>query len=335
MTAHINDRLRRLLVLASLLSQTTTQTTQGWTTSELVEKLAAHGFEITAKTITRDISVLGDSGIVIKHEKKRYFIETSTLQTIPMVLSQEQLLSLKLLEQQLSGVSSSKYYRNMLREIINFATPKNPLTSLKSEENPQAPSTPLHDENAITQCIARAILDQKCVEILYKNTTDIREQKSATLRTIGPLELQIHDNSMYVQAWDFLRKAWRTFKISRIESALFVNEANLKTQKDYSKEALFRGTVGIWSGSLEKVSIQIHKDSAAFVNEWRLHKDQQLQHLADGSCIITAEVAGLYETLRWVLRWGRAAVVLEPASLRTMVMEHLQEALQAYQNTAS
>jgi predicted DNA-binding transcriptional regulator YafY len=69
---------------------------------------------------------------------------------------------------------------------------------------------------------------------------------------------------------------------------------------------------------------------ATRVAETRWHPSQVLEQEPDGSLLWRARVSGVLEIRSWILGWGPAATVLEPAELRAWVAEQHAAAAARY-----
>ena len=80
-------------------------------------------------------------------------------------------------------------------------------------------------------------------------------------------------------------------------------------------------------GEPEKVSIWFAPDVADYVKEKVWHDSQQILDQDDGAIVFSADVAVTRELRRWIMRWGAAAVVLEPEELRDEIQAEAAEIL--------
>ncbi len=148
-------------------------------------------------------------------------------------------------------------------------------------------------------------------------------------RVVDPVALRLRGGHTYLIAFDVSARDWRTFKVVRIRGELSF-EGDADPHPEYDERALFGHSVGIWSGDPVDVAVRLSPAVADRAKEWPLVADQQLDPQPDGSVIVRARVAGLPETLRWVLGCGADAEALEPAELREAVARELEGAVARY-----
>lgn len=178
----------------------------------------------------------------------------------------------------------------------------------------------------IVRAIDFAMAERKRLEILTRVAARGGEERRYTL---DPLLLRVVEDDLYLFAWSHERKDTRTFKVTRIREAIVSDEPADEHTEVATAEA-FRGAVKAWSGSLIHVTVRILPKVAWLVDEYPLVAGQEVSRESDGSVVVSAEVAGLMEPIRWVLSWGRNAQAIEPPALREAVAEELGEALRAY-----
>ncbi|WP_437877033.1 helix-turn-helix transcriptional regulator [Sorangium sp. So ce513] len=180
----------------------------------------------------------------------------------------------------------------------------------------------------IVRAIDLAMQEGKRLEILVRVAARGGEERRYVL---DPLLLRVVNDDLYLFAWSHERKETRTFKVARIREA-HVRDELADQHTDLVPEEAFRGAVKAWSGSLTQVRVRIYPAVAWLVDEYPLVVGQEVRHEPDGSAIVTAQVAGLVEPLRWVLSWGRNAEALEPVALRQAVADELASTLSIYSN---
>lgn len=88
-------------------------------------------------------------------------------------------------------------------------------------------------------------------------------------------------------------------------------------------------SIGIWSAPPIAIRLWVAATVLRLVREHPLPK-QDLCINSDGSAELTAVVAGDVEIRAWVLGYGAAVRVLEPAALRDAVASELRAAADAY-----
>ncbi len=143
------------------------------------------------------------------------------------------------------------------------------------------------------------------------------------------IEPSAHTRALYLIGYDEERKARRTFKVERIIEASLTPETFEQRTGDIARELLAAWDV-ISDEPPVRVVVRFSKDVAARVAETRWHPTQDVDPAPDGTLVWSATVSGLLEVRGWILGWGSAAEVLEPAELRTWVAEETAKAASRY-----
>lgn len=176
----------------------------------------------------------------------------------------------------------------------------------------------------VIDALEQAVRDQRRLSFMYAATRGAPAQ-----RKVDPIRFRISDNQLYLNAFDIDRRAVRTFKVARISSAQVLRE-KAQPHPEHDDDRAFAHAAKIWEGEPVDVVVRISPSRARFVNEWPLVSSQLIEEQPDGAVLVRASVNGTVEAMRWVLRWGKDALVMEPAELQAKVVEELQGAIAGY-----
>ncbi len=146
---------------------------------------------------------------------------------------------------------------------------------------------------------------------------------------VEPLLFNVADGEPYLRAYCVERGAERTYKLSRIARAELTEEA-ATYRPARAPAAAYEHSVKAWSDDPATVKIRLDPDVAWLAHEYPLVPNQTIDTASDGSVTISARVAGIVETTRWILSWGGAAEALEPPELREATRRELAKALGKY-----
>jgi predicted DNA-binding transcriptional regulator YafY len=83
-----------------------------------------------------------------------------------------------------------------------------------------------------------------------------------------------------------------------------------------------------------RVVVRFRADQAPYVREREWHPTQRLRELAGGRVELTFQAGGRFEIARWLLGWGDAAEIVQPAVLRREIAMTLQKAATMYRRRA-
>jgi len=132
--------------------------------------------------------------------------------------------------------------------------------------------------------------------------------------------------STYAIGWREPPDALRTFKIERLERTELTREP-YTIPLDFNPQVLLADAWGIWYTNAEPVEVVLRflPRVAERVRETCWHSSQRIEEQGDGSLIWRSRIAEPLEMLPWIRGWGADVVVLEPGSLRQIVITEVEK----------
>lgn len=198
------NRIDRLMGMLTLL-----QSREFVTAPQLAQQ-----FEISVRTVYRDIRAFGEIGIPLGYENnKGYFIVQGYFLPPVSFTSEEAnaLLLIDTLVHRFVDQSAQKHYQRALNKIkatlkgsqkAALETLQSQIRTLKHEDGPNID---------YLSTIQAALGQRHILKIDYQNYDQQRSQ-----REIEPIGLIFYDLNWHVIAWCWLRHSYRDFKVSRI-----------------------------------------------------------------------------------------------------------------------
>lgn len=315
----MSRQLERLLQIDALLRSPEKQTHQS----------LADATEVSKKTIQSDIAFLRDRlKAPLEYQPDRGWHYTDPNWRLPSIaLSQGELFALTLGASMLSSYASSTYAKE-LRSAIARLSERLPeqtwidLQQLADERIIFSSGAEILNLNPrFWEHLVNALNKSQKVWIIYHAaTTNIISE-----RVIEPYFLDIYrGTNPYVIAYCHLRQKMRDFRIDRIQE-LKVLEETFVRDPDFDIKKYLENRFQYESGDrLYKIEIWFDAVTAPFIRERRWHKTQELVEHQDGSLTLQLEVSGLNDIKRWVLGYGRGAVVKNPPELVEMIQQELE-----------
>lgn len=178
------------------------------------EKIADK-FQMSIRTVYRDIKALGELGIPISFEpQKGYFIVQGYFLP-PISFSTEEANAFLLMEAIVAGFSDKsiqKHYSNGLNKIkaVLRSSEKDKVEQLSNNIKLQLPGR-INNSFEYLSILQNAISSKTIIEIEYKNSNEI-----ISLRKLEPIGLVFYALSWHLIAWCHLRNEYRDFKVARI-----------------------------------------------------------------------------------------------------------------------
>ena len=172
-----------------------------------------------------------------------------------------------------------------------------------------------------------AIRERRTVALGYRKF-GATEAKSYLL---APYWLKEYRNRWYLIAWSAQRSDYLTFGLDRVESVA-LNDERFEPAADFSSDRFFAHSIGITELDAEPQDVLLHCSAlhARYVESQPVHASQSLEPLDDGRVALRLRVLLTYELVEWILGAGPAVEVVEPAALRTRVVDALKKSLAAY-----
>jgi predicted DNA-binding transcriptional regulator YafY len=177
-----------------------------------------------------------------------------------------------------------------------------------------------------------ACRDSKQVWINYYTAS----RNASSERVIDPYLLHIYrGTNPYVIGWCHKRDEVRWFRVDRIRELKLLGKS-FERKPDFNAkdhlEMIFQHEVGAVPVA---VRIWFDEKTAPYIRERRWHPTQELYEHEDGSVTLQMVVRGLNDLKRWVLGYGKGAVVEEPEELKRMVKDEVEHMNYNYLNSFS
>ena len=299
-------KIDRMIGILSILLQE-----EKTTAPELAER-----FEVSKRTINRDIEALCKAGVPIRTSQgagggisimEGYRMDRTILTSKDMQMILAGLRSL-------DSVSGSSYYGQLMEKIqagsSEFISGRDSiLIDLSSwYRDSLAPKI---------ETIQDAIGDRHLIKFLYHAPSGESE------RTVEPYYLVFRWSSWYLWGWCTDRKDYRLFKLNRMDQVAEMDMDFLCREApvpDLSTEKIFPRGI--------KVKALFTQDM-----KWRLIEDfgpHCFTEADDGRLLFTADYTDLENLVTWLMTFGAKAEVLEPTEARDIIRRNAKETLQLY-----
>jgi predicted DNA-binding transcriptional regulator YafY len=280
----------------------------------------ARRFEVSQRTIYRDIRTLEASGVPVYGEAGSGYSLMEGYRLPPVMFTREEaesFIAAEKLMQQFTDKELGRHYQSAafkLRAVLH-SFDKIRMNQLESNILIQPPSGKLFNERLpdTLAVLFRSIADKTQVELTYK-TFDSEEVTSRKVEPVGVF----HDNNQwYIMGYCHLRKDYRQFRTDRIQNIKnsileFTIDHNpldhyLKSKKEHATTP---------------VKIRVDKSIAKYVNYDRKYH----------GFVSEAEIGGQIEMnfmspsvndgfARWFLMFADYAEIIEPLALKDRILE--------------
>ena len=299
-------KIDRLIGILSVLLQE-----EKTTAPELAER-----FEVSRRTINRDIEDLCKAGIPIETMQgtgggisimSGYRLDRTILTSKDMQMILAGLRSL-------DSVSGSSYYGQLMEKIqagsSEFISGRDSILIDLSSWNRDSLAPKI-------ETIQEAIGDRNLVKFRYFAPS------GETERRVEPYYLVFRWSSWYLWAWCQKRKDYRLFKLNRMDGVEKTGkhfECREAAMPDLSNEKIFPGGI--------KVKALFDADQ-----KWRLVEEFGTSCFTendDGKILFTAEYTDMENLITWILTFGDKAEVLEPKEAREKIRTMTEAMIKNY-----
>lgn len=272
------------------------------TAPELAER-----FEVSVRTIYRDIDALSEAGIPVYAEAGRnggiYLLEDFVLNKA--LLSEKEKQEILASIQSLSAVGAP-YNKNMLTKL-------SALFKVTSEDWMEADFSRWGEklrDNEKFEIVKSAVIRHKAMRILYEGS-----YQGDSERIIYPLKLMYKAKEWYIKAFCTWKQDFRIFKLTRmIEWEVLDKEFEPMTFPEYEEEPEQMGNT---------IVLRFSKETAYRVfDEFDM---SQVTRLEDGDLRVEANMPEDEWLIGYVLSFGTQVDVIEPLYLREVIAKRAKE----------
>jgi predicted DNA-binding transcriptional regulator YafY len=270
----------------------------------------ARRFEVSVRTIYRDVQALSEMGVpVVATPGTGYrLLEGYFLPPLRFTPAEAALLAIGAtmvrarLDPELQTAADAAL--NKLRGVL---PPEQQAAVDRWQQQLQFVSFARDEENAplLTQ-LRRAVQERHVVRLLYHT----RERTRPELREVEPVSLVNAGGAWHMAGWCRLRRGSRLFKLSRIVRCDVLDE----TYTPDSRHEV--GPRGDDRASYPEARVRFDETVERFVRERQPFPFLREERDAQGRAVFVYALRGRRELIGWLLGWGDAAEVLEPSDLR-------------------
>jgi len=280
------------------------------------EELAGH-FEISVRTVYRDIAALGESGVPICGEAGVGYSLMKGYHLPPVMLTAEEAVALFVggeMVKQFSDASLSTPMSSALLK-IRSVLPRDRQDDLDRLSAATAifgkARLPSGLDQQLLLPIQQAIVARRVLRMTYR----ARRSEGDTVREVEPLGVTYHSAAWYLVAWCRLRKDFRYFKIERLRKLEVLSE-RFAVRPDFS----LRDHLRKQDEAGERIAARVWFSADAIE---RVRRESFAELLAEeaarGGFEVKMETFSLDWLARWLLSFGADAEALAPAILRRKV----------------
>lgn len=277
------------------------------TAKELAEK-----FEVSTRTIYRDIDILSLAGIPIYASKGKgggigllddFVLDKS-------ILSDEEQNQILFALQSMEKISNKEEID--ILEKMSSIFKKTKSNWIKVDFSDWGTNG---DKDATFKLIKEAILKKKVLEFIYYSSYG-----EETKRKIEPLQLYFKDKAWYLNAYCRLKQDYRLFKISRMKDIKLLDENFERELPEIKEKKQNFKTI--------KLKLEISKEMS-----YRVYDEFKKENITvneNGDFIVNVEFPENEWVYGYILSFGEYIKVLSPEYAKNIIKEKLEKSINNY-----
>ncbi len=320
-----------------------------WTILREIESARAAGVTIdelavlcavSTRTIRRDLQALEAAGFPLFDDrsgddgKTRWSINGQAFKGLSVGLTLSELCALHFSRTLLESLSGTPFRTDVERAFDKLGAALTPHMRGFLDQLPRVIATKADpqrrrpgDEERMQRVMARAV-----EATLYHRQATFTYHSKSSDRTktylVHPYRLAHAQGGMYLIAFVPEYHEVRTFAAERV-SDISLLEERFEPPAEMPDQA-FPHSLGVHSGPPERIALAFAAGVADYVRSREWHRSQRLAPRPDGGVHMTLDVCRDQALSAWILSFGPAVRVLDPADLAREIAGALQEAAARY-----
>jgi predicted DNA-binding transcriptional regulator YafY len=293
---------------------------------------------VTTRTIRRDLQALEEAGFPVYDDKShddgrtRWKVNGQAFKGLAAGLTVSELCALYFSRTLLESLSGTPFRDDVESAFEKLATVLTPHMRQFLDQLPRVIATkadPLRrkDDPRQQQLIARALeatLHLRQAQLTYYSKSSDRTKTYL----IHPYRLAYAQGGLYLLGYVPEYGEVRTFAIERVQD-LSLLEDRFTPIEELPNDA-FPHSLGVHSGSPERIEIEFQPAVADYVRAREWHPSQHLREASDGAMVLTLDVCRDRALQSWILSFGPFARVLAPETLAREIADQFEEARARY-----
>jgi predicted DNA-binding transcriptional regulator YafY len=283
------------------------------------------------------LSILQQVGFPIHFEErdfgKRFWMLTASFHDREeLMLSVTEMLSLYLAQQLLAPLSGTQFGDSLGTALGKFKAmlPKRTLEYFADLDETllvkNIAQHEYHGQEKEIRILNQAVSEGRELRIRYRSAGKGR----VTDTRYHPYGLIFFGTNLYVVGYHVEYGEVRTLKVSRLQGVELMRE-RFERPADFSLKTYLDGSFGIFSpGKLQHVAVRFTGWAATNVREHQWHPSQKIVKDAGAYVVAHFNLSQTTEFKRWLLGYGRHAVVLKPEGLRSELQAEFCAACATY-----
>lgn len=292
----------------------------------ITAKQFADRYQVSIRTIYRDIKALENAGVPIYNEQGKGYALVEGYKIPPTIFTKDEAYSFVIAEKLMENFADKKMSFNFssalhkMKAVLRSSEKEN--VALIEDQFLIFDTTSSKTTNEMLSVLLESIVSKKQIEILYQKPGESK----ADTRLLEPIGIFYEHDYWYFMAFCYLRNDYRQFRIDRVKQIVntitsFIQEhkpldyfLNEKKQMEVQKT-----TVKILAPKKSAHYFNWDRNSYGFVSEKTINDKVEL----------TFETTTYLQYFaRWFLMYSVEADIVEPPELKQLVADLLKKAIE-------
>jgi predicted DNA-binding transcriptional regulator YafY len=284
----------------------------------------AERFEVSLRTVYRDVKTLEEAGVPILGEAGVGYSIMEGYRLPPVMFTLEEatafLTAEKLIEKLTDATTDSSYKSAMYKvKAVLRSAEKEYLEAMEQHIDVVRINHDPENKQEISPLpiILRSIAERRILSMVYF----AHHSQENTKRTIEPVGVFYKAGYWYLIAFCYLRNDYRTFRTDRIKDLLLTDQSFSKEHpplKTYLKQLSLEK-------ELTQIMIRVDNDIMKHFGEQKYYNGFVSEKRMDAQTEMTFLTSSVEGFAKWYLLFGEHADIVSPASLRKRVQEMIVE----------
>src|SRR5699024_2577749 len=294
--------------------------------SRVTIEVLAERYDISKRTIYRDLRALQEAGVPIGSEEGRGYFIVKGYHLPPVMFDKDEaaaLLAGERLMEKWSKTKLSQSYSAALDKIRSVlrSQEKEYLNTLEQhiETFSYADERQVEIDERVLGFLQDALVNKEVVAIEYYSPY----KDQFTRRDVEPLGLLIRQNHWYLAAWCRLRTDYRIFRVDRIEkyqkTAEKLPDSTDHTFQAFSEQSLRK------EQDLQEVVVRFDQEMIRYLGDQKYYRGWVSEEKVEDGVQMTFLTSSIEYFARWLLMWGRGVTVRKPEQLKIRIQELRKE----------
>ena len=285
-------------------------------------------FELSLRTVYRDVKALMEAGVPIGSEAGKGYFIVDGYHLPPVMFSQDEASAMMMagkLVDRMTDQSVRVAFNGALlkiKSVLNEAQ-KDHLESLQDHIEVLKPYMNSTEQtgNFLTD-LKNAVVGKKIIHLLYFSNN----QNELTMRDVEPIGLFYYSAAWHLIAWCRLRKGFRDFRCDRIKELKQTGESfesrSISTMQEYFN-SLQQTNV-----EMQPATVLFERKTALYISNSRNYFGFVSEEEVDGQIRMKFLTTDLGLLARWLISYGNTVEVESPMELKRIIqglVEELQE----------